>query len=325
MAILEVKDLCTVFHTEAGVVRAVDGVSFSVNENETLGIVGESGCGKSVTSMSIMRLVPEPPGDIESGQILWKGRDILTLPPERLPDFRGKEISMIFQDPMTSLNPVLTVEKQLVEVLEKRFRLKGKAATRRAVEMLDRVGIADPESRISAYPHELSGGMKQRIMIAMALMTEPDLLIADEPTTALDVTVQAQILRLMKNLQTEFNTSIILITHDMGVVAETCDHVVVMYAGKVVERATAIDLFQSPRHPYTHGLLASIPRKGLTKDTPLATIDGVVPSLLNPPRACRFADRCWKVQPRCREENPELHAESPGHDVACHFPLENGR
>jgi len=325
MALLEVKELCTVFHTEAGVVRAVDGVSFDVNENETLGIVGESGCGKSVTSMSIMRLVPEPPGEIESGQIIWRGDDILAFPPEKLPEFRGKEISMIFQDPMTSLNPVFTIEKQLVEVLEKRFGLKGEAATRRAVEMLDRVGIADPESRISSYPHELSGGMKQRIMIAMALMTEPDLLIADEPTTALDVTVQAQILRLMKDLQVEFNTSIILITHDMGVVAETCDRVVVMYAGKVVERAPIKELFADTKHPYTYGLLASIPRKGLSKETPLATIDGVVPSLLNPPKACRFADRCWKAEPRCREENPELHTEKPGHEVACHFPLRNGQ
>ncbi len=321
MSLLEVIDLQTVFDTEAGVVKAVDGVSFGVEPGKILGIVGESGCGKSVTSMSIMRLVPCPPGRIAGGRVLWKGTDILQMDPDKLPDIRGKEIAMIFQDPMTSLNPVFTVEKQILEVLEKRFDLIGDAARKRAVESLEMVGISDPASRITAYPHELSGGMKQRIMIAMALMCEPDLLIADEPTTALDVTVQAQILRLMKDLQAKMGTAIILITHDMGVVAETCDDVVVMYAGKVVERASIYDLFERTRHPYSRGLLDSIPRPEVTKESTLETIEGVVPSLISPPVGCRFADRCFKAERRCVEEEPPLRQAAPHHDVACHFPL----
>jgi oligopeptide/dipeptide ABC transporter ATP-binding protein len=320
VALLEVRNLRTVFVVEAGIVQAVDGVSFTVEQGQTLGIVGESGCGKSVSSMSIMRLVPEPPGRIEGGEIIWKGMDILQLPPERLPELRGKEIAMIFQDPMTSLNPVFTIEKQLGEVLELRFDLVGDAARRRMIEMLEMVGIPDPDARLSAYPHELSGGMKQRIMIAMALMCEPDLLIADEPTTALDVTVQAQILHLMRELQRKTGTAIIFITHDMGVIAETCDHVVVMYAGRVVERANVFSLFESNRHPYTRGLLQSIPRRGLTKETPLPTIEGVVPSLLAPPPGCRFADRCSCVLERCRGASPPLEEVTPGHWVACYNP-----
>ena len=322
MALLRVEDLRTVFHTEEGVVQAVDGVSFDVGAGSTLGIVGESGCGKSVSAMSVMRLIPDPPGRIEGGRVLWKGRDLLALDAADMPGIRGREIAMIFQDPMTSLNPVFTVRRQLGEVLEKRFGLRGEAADARMVEMLERVGIADAEDRLVQYPHELSGGMKQRIMIAMALMCEPDLLIADEPTTALDVTVQAQILHLMKQLQREFGTAILLITHDMGVVAETCDEVVVMYAGKVVERCGVIELFEGSRHPYTRGLLESILRPGRPRGAGVPTIEGVVPSLLDPPPGCRFADRCPRAEERCRRQDPPLEPVADGHQAACHFPLD---
>lgn len=322
MALLEVEDLRTVFHTEEGVVRAVDGVSFQVEAGKILGIVGESGCGKSVSAMSVMRLIPDPPGQIESGRVLWKGRDLLAMDADEMPQLRGREIAMIFQDPMTSLNPVFTIGRQLGEVLAKRFELRGEAAQARMVEVLGHVGIADADQRLSQYPHELSGGMKQRIMIAMALLCKPDLLIADEPTTALDVTVQAQILQLMKQLQKESGTAIVLITHDMGVVAETCDDVVVMYAGKVVESCGVFELFEAPRHPYTRGLLDSILQPGRLKDVPVPTIEGVVPSLLNPPSGCRFADRCARVEAHCREASPALAEVTERHAVACHFPLE---
>ncbi len=322
MALLRVEDLRTVFRTEDGVVQAVDGVSFEVRAGSTVGIVGESGCGKSVSAMSVMRLIPDPPGRIEDGRVLWKGRDLLAVDADEMPGIRGREIAMIFQDPMTSLNPVFTVRRQLGEVLEKRFGLEGEPAGARMVEMLRRVGIADAESRLDQYPHELSGGMKQRIMIAMALMCEPDLLIADEPTTALDVTVQAQILHLMKQLQRELGTAILLITHDMGVVAETCDEVVVMYAGKVVERCGVIELFEGSRHPYTRGLLDSILRPGRPRGAGVPTIEGVVPSLLDPPPGCRFADRCPRAEELCRREDPPLEPVADGHLAACHYPLE---
>ena len=322
MALLRVEDLRTVFHTEDGVVQAVDGVSFEVRAGSTVGIVGESGCGKSVSAMSVMRLIPDPPGRIEDGRVLWKGRDLLAVDPDEMPGIRGREIAMIFQDPMTSLNPVFTVRRQLGEVLEKRFGLRDEAADERMAEMLRRVGIADPEDRLAQYPHELSGGMKQRIMIAMALMCEPDLLIADEPTTALDVTVQAQILHLMKRLQAELGTAILLITHDMGVVAETCDEVVVMYAGKVVERCGVVELFEGGRHPYTRGLLDSILRPGRPRGAGVPTIEGVVPSLLDPPPGCRFADRCPRAEERCRRQDPPLEPVADGHQAACHYPLE---
>ncbi len=322
MALLRVEDLRTVFHTEEGVVQAVDGVSFDVRAGSTLGIVGESGCGKSVSAMSVMRLIPDPPGRIEGGRVLWKGRDLLALDADDMPGIRGREIAMIFQDPMTSLNPVFTVRRQLGEVLEKRFGMRGEAADARMVEMLQRVGIADAEDRLVQYPHELSGGMKQRIMIAMALMCEPNLLIADEPTTALDVTVQAQILHLMKQLQRELGTAILLITHDMGVVAETCDEVVVMYAGKVVERCGVMELFEGSRHPYTRGLLESILRPGRPRGAGVPTIEGVVPSLLDPPPGCRFADRCPRAEERCRRQDPPLEPVADGHQAACHFPLD---
>jgi oligopeptide/dipeptide ABC transporter ATP-binding protein len=322
MALLEVEDLRTVFHTEDGVVQAVDGVSFQVEAGKILGIVGESGCGKSVSAMSVMRLIPDPPGRIEGGRVLWKGRDLLTIDADEMPQIRGSEIAMIFQDPMTSLNPVFTIGKQLGEVLDKRFGLRDDAAAERMIEVLGHVGIADAAQRLSQYPHELSGGMKQRIMIAMALMCQPDLLIADEPTTALDVTVQAQILQLMKQLQQEFGTALVLITHDMGVVAETCDSVVVMYAGKVVESCDVYELFAGPRHPYTRGLLDSILRPGRSKDTPVPTIEGVVPSLLDPPVGCRFADRCARVAETCRQQAPSLSTIGEDHRVACHDPLD---
>jgi len=322
VALLEVEGLRTVFDTEDGVVQAVDGVSFQVEAGHTLGIVGESGCGKSVSALSVMRLVPEPPGRIEAGSVLWKGRDLLAADPEEMPQVRGQEIAMIFQDPMTSLNPVFTIRKQLGEVLAKRFELQGAEADERMVEMLEHVGIADAGERLAQYPHELSGGMKQRIMIAMALMCRPDLLIADEPTTALDVTVQLQILHLMKELQQEYGAAIILITHDMGVVAETCDDVVVMYAGKVVESCDIFSLFEQTRHPYTRGLLDSILQPGKSKGKAVPTIEGVVPSLMNPPGGCRFADRCGRVQDQCRLQDPPLELLGDGHRAACHFPLE---
>lgn len=322
MALLEVAGLRTAFHTEDGVVRAVDGVSFQVEAGKVLGIVGESGCGKSVSAMSVMRLIPDPPGRIDGGRVIWKGRDLLGIDPDEMPQIRGREIAMIFQDPMTSLNPVFTIGKQLGEVLDKHFDLRGKAAVERMIEILGQVGIADASQRLGQYSHELSGGMKQRIMIAMALMCKPDLLIADEPTTALDVTVQAQILQLMKQLQRESKTAIILITHDMGVVAEICDDVVVMYAGKVVESCGVFELFEHPRHPYTRGLLDSILRPGRLKDVPVPTIDGVVPSLINPPEGCRFADRCPRAETRCRQQTPPLAQLEAGHMVACFLPLE---
>jgi len=323
--LLEVNELRTVFDTDAGRIHAVDGVSFSIEKGRTLGMVGESGCGKSVTAASVMRLVPSPPGNIIGGEILWKGKNILDVAAKDMPEIRGKEIAMIFQDPMTSLNPVFTVKKQMMEVVERRQGLSGDPAQKRLIEMLNLVGIADPERRLDNYPHELSGGMKQRVMIAMALLAEPDLLIADEPTTALDVTVQAQILHLMKDLQKRLGTAILLITHNMGVVAETCDEVVVMYAGRAVECAPAEELFAANRHPYTRGLLESIPRAGANKSGKLATIEGVVPSLLNPPKGCRFADRCFQAKDRCRTDDPRLSAVTNSHEVACHFPLEVGR
>jgi len=259
--LLEIDRLQVGFETEAGLLRAVDGVSMSVVAGQTLGLVGESGCGKSVTAASVLRLVPSPPGVMLGGAIRFDGQDILTLPRNALQQLRGRDIAMVFQDPMTSLNPVFTIERQLWEVLSLRFGMDRAAAGQRAAEMLRTVGIADPEARLAVYPHELSGGMKQRVMIAMALLCEPKLLIADEPTTALDVTVQAQILHLMRELQRKSGTALLFITHDMGVIAEMCDAVVVMYAGRVVERRAVVELFEAPRHPYTRGLLDSIPRK----------------------------------------------------------------
>jgi oligopeptide/dipeptide ABC transporter ATP-binding protein len=325
--LLEIEDLQVGFDTESGLLRAVDGVSFQIRAGQTLGLVGESGCGKSVTASAILRLVPSPPGRILGGSVRFGGTDVLKLPARELTRVRGTEISMIFQDPMTSLNPVFTVEKQMGEVLRLRFGMDRAAARDRSAEMLRTVGIADPDSRLGSYPHELSGGMKQRVMIAMALLCEPQLLIADEPTTALDVTIQAQILELIRELQRRTGTAVLFITHDMGVVAEMCDEVAVMYAGRIVEQGEAVDIFERSQHPYTRGLLRSIPRRGYPRKADLPTIEGLVPSLLDPPAGCRFADRCVHRQElaeadqrACLAEEPLLRHNARGR-VACHFPL----
>ena len=328
-ALLEIEDLAVGFDTEAGLLRAVDRVSLEIHAGTTVGLVGESGCGKSVTAASVLRLVPIPPGRILHGRVRLEGKgDLLSLDPDELGGIRGQEIAMIFQDPMTSLNPVFTVEKQIGEVLRLRFGMNRTAVRARSIEMLRTVGIPDPESRLGAYPHELSGGMKQRVMIAMALLSEPRLLIADEPTTALDVTIQAQILHLIRELQQRTGAAVLFITHDMGVVAEMCDHVAVMYAGRIVERGDIVEIFERSRHPYTTGLLRSIPRKGTTRKADLPTIEGTVPSPMDLPSGCRFAPRCWKrkslnetEQRRCLDEDPRLEPKSDGGIAACHFPV----
>ncbi len=309
LPLLRVRDLVTAFRTERGEVRAVDRVSFDVAKGETLGLVGESGCGKSVTALSIMRLVAEPPGRIVSGEVLLEGRDLLKLPEREMRDVRGNLVSMIFQEPMTSLNPVYTVGAQIVEAIRIHKKSSRSEARTRAIELLKLVGIPSPESNIDAYPHHLSGGMRQRVMIAMALACEPKVLVADEPTTALDVTIQAQILELLKKLQEKMHMGVLLITHDLGVVAEVATRVVVMYAGRVVEEGKVRAIFKQPRHPYTKGLLDSMPRRPTAGDTGkrrLATIEGVVPDLHTLPPGCVFQDRCALVEPRCRESEPEL-------------------
>jgi oligopeptide/dipeptide ABC transporter ATP-binding protein len=317
--LLEVKGLRTSFHTRDGVVRAVDGIDFHVDRGEIMGLVGESGCGKSVTSLSIMGLVGRP-GRVEAGEVLFEGRDLLKLKPDEMRRLRGDQLSMIFQQPQSSLNPVWDVGRQIGEVLEVHRGMKRGPARARALEMLRMVGIPDPERRLKNYPHEMSGGMAQRVMIAMALACEPELLIADEPTTALDVTIQAQILDLIRNLREQTGTAVILITHDLGVVAEMCDRVAVMYAGEIVEEADVTTLFDLPRHPYTRGLIGSIPVVGDVHDT-LSVIPGNVPNLIDLPRGCRFAPRCAS---RVAEDNamaldvhPGLHPLAPGHDVRC--------
>jgi len=320
-ALLEVKDLGTWFYTRQGIVKAVDNVDFQVAAGETLAIVGESGCGKSMTALSLMRLIPDPPGRIVSGTVKLGGRELLTLSEEEMRRVRGNEISMIFQEPMTSLNPVMTIGKQISEALILHRDMDRKAALKRAVEMLDLVRIPEPAQRAKEYPHQLSGGMRQRAMIAMALACNPKVLIADEPTTALDVTIQAQILDLMRELQETFGTAIILITHDMGVVAENADRVVVMYAGRKVEEAAAAELFDNPGHPYTKGLLGSIPHLDTaartTRRTRLNEIKGMVPSLFNLPAGCSFAPRCALATDECRATPPPLQEHRPGHWIAC--------
>ena len=319
-ALLDVKGLRTSFDGEQGEVRAVDGVSFSLPRGRTLGIVGESGCGKSVTALSIMGLVPAP-GRIASGEVVFDGRDLLKVLPAELRDLRGDQLSMIFQEPMTSLNPAFPVGDQIAETLLRHRKLSAREARTQAIEMLRRVRIPSPEERVNDYPHQLSGGMRQRVMIAMALACNPKLLIADEPTTALDVTIQAQILDLMRELKARLGAAIILITHDLGVVAEMAERVVVMYAGRKVEEAPVRELFRRPRHPYTLGLLASVPRLGAThgrSDAPrLAEIPGVVPSLREPILGCAFAPRCTYATERCRREMPPLEAKAPAHFAAC--------
>jgi peptide/nickel transport system ATP-binding protein len=320
MALLEIENLQTHFRTPDGINRAVDGLSLAIEAGQTLAIVGESGCGKSVTAMSVLRLIPEPPGKI-AGRIAFNGRDLLKLSDAEMRDIRGNEISMIFQEPMSSLNPVLTIGRQIREPLRLHQRLDRAAAEKRAVEMLALVGIPEPQRRVNEYSHQMSGGMRQRVMIAMALACNPKLLIADEPTTALDVTVQAQILDLMRELKQRVGAAIMLITHDLGVVAEVAEHVVVMYAGRKVEEAPARQLFAHPRHPYTQGLLGAVPKLGssLTGDEQrLAEIPGLVPSLKNRIQGCVFASRCPRATDICRQAAPKLQDKAPGHWVACH-------
>ncbi len=317
--LLEVRGLRTSFFTRYGVVRAVDGIDFHVDRGEVVGLVGESGCGKSVTSLSMLRLISQP-GRIEAGSVVFDGQDLLTLPSEKMRQIRGNRISMIFQQPTSSLNPVMNIGSQLAEVLEIHRNMKKKAALGRALELFRMVGISDPARRLKAYPHEMSGGMAQRVMIAMALACEPELLIADEPTTALDVTIQAQILDLMRNLQRDLGTAIVLITHDLGVVAEMCDRVAVMYAGEIVEQTDVHTLFARPSHPYTRGLIGSIPVPGIIRDA-LEVIPGNVPNLIDLPAGCRFGPRCLVREAErvegCLEVHPELRVLEAGHDVRC--------
>jgi peptide/nickel transport system ATP-binding protein len=317
--LLDIRGLKTWFKTDDGMVRAVDGVSLHLDRGETLGIVGESGCGKTVTARSVLKLIDMPPGRFEAGQILWQGRDLIPLSSEEMDKIRAREIAIIFQEPMTSLNPVYTVGNQIAEVLSQHQNLSKKQAMQGAVDMLRLVNIPNPQKRVHDYPHQFSGGMRQRVMIAMALSCKPKLLIADEPTTALDVTIQAQILELMQEMKDKLGMSIMLITHAMGVVAETCQRVVVMYAGKVVEEAPVEALFGNPRHPYTQGLIRSIPRvdRAAVHRDRLEAIPGTVPSLLQPPVGCRFAARCKYAMDICVREMPPLKEVGPGHRVAC--------
>ncbi|MCZ7588002.1 MAG: ABC transporter ATP-binding protein [Gaiella sp.] len=322
--LLEVRDLRTHFFTREGVVRAVDGVSLSVDRGRTLGLVGESGCGKSVTALSIIGLIPKPPARIVGGEVIFDGRDLTKLSERELEDVRGERIAMIFQDPMTSLNPTLTIETQLVETIRRHNDVSKREARRRGIELLDEVGIPNPDARIRDYPHHLSGGMRQRVMIAIALSCEPDLLIADEPTTALDVTVQAQVLDLLDELRREHDMAMIVITHDMGVIAEVADQVAVMYAGQIVEQASAVELFARPEHPYTEALLGALPQleDAASRAGRLTAIPGRPPSLLDPPEGCRFAARCpYAGEPDgCAEHPPELRELRPGHLVRSEHP-----
>ena len=324
--LLEVDDLRVEFKTDDGVVRAVDGVSFDLRPGEILGIVGESGCGKSVTNLSVLQLLPKPQGRIAGGQVLFEGRDLVPLRERELRRIRGNRIAMIFQDPMTSLNPYLRVEEQLAEVVQLHMGLSRAKAVERSVGLLDRVGIPDPAKRIRSYPHEFSGGMRQRVMIAMALLCDPDVLIADEPTTALDVTIQAQILDLIRELRSERGMGVILITHDLGVVAGMCDRIVVMYAGRIVEEAPTDDLFAEPWHPYTAALLRSVPRLDGEPHAKLASIAGLPPRLDRGPfRECTFAPRCAYVHDACRVGDPELVVAAPRRRRRCVLPVEEVR
>jgi peptide/nickel transport system ATP-binding protein len=317
--LLDIRGLKTWFKTDDGMVRAVDGVSLHIDHGETLGVVGESGCGKTVTARSVLKLIDMPPGRFEAGQILWRGRDLVPVDEAEMNKIRARDIAIIFQEPMTSLNPVYTVGDQIAEVIALHQKLSRKQAIEGAVEMLRLVNIPNPQRRVHDYPHQFSGGMRQRVMIAMALSCQPKLLIADEPTTALDVTIQAQILELMQEMKERFGMAIMLITHAMGVVAETAQRVVVMYAGKVVEEATVEELFAHPRHPYTQGLIRSIPRIDRTagRQARLESISGTVPSLLDPPIGCRFAARCKYAMEICIRQEPALREVAPGHKMAC--------
>mgnify|MGYP001170125164 CR=1 FL=1 len=317
--ILSVNGLKTYFHTEDGVVKAVDGISFELQKGETLGIVGESGSGKSVTNLSVMRLIPEPPGEIAGGKVVFDGIDVLDLPIDEVRKIRGRRIAMIFQDPMTSLNPFLKISKQLMEVTQLHLGHTKQQARSHAIKMLKTVGISDAEQRIDSYPHEFSGGMRQRVMIAMALSCDPELLIADEPTTALDVTIQAQILELIKDLKARMGTSVILITHDLGVVAGMTDKIIVMYAGKVFEQAPTRELFATPANPYTKGLLKSVPDPAHEQGKELYQIPGLPPDVAHLPPGCPFAERCDRAEDICRREFPPFVEINADHHSLCHF------
>jgi oligopeptide transport system ATP-binding protein len=324
-AILQVIDLDTQFHTQDGVVHAVNGISYDLAEGETLGIVGESGCGKSVSVLSIMRLIQEPPGKIVGGQVLFRGKDLLKLDEEEMRKIRGDQIAMVFQDPMTSLNPVLSISQQMTEALEVHKNMTHAQALARSLELLELVGIPKTKDRINDYPHQFSGGMRQRVMIAVALSCSPQILIADEPTTALDVTIQAQIIDIVRRLQREMGMAIIWITHDLGVVAGLADRVIVMYAGHIVEMAPVRELFVNPRHPYTLGLLASLPRLDAKQRSRLKPIDGLPPDLIDVVDACPFAPRCTYAIVKCREQNPRLETIRDDHRAACWVDVGNGR
>src|SRR5438105_5769514 len=319
--VLTVTDLRTYFETDDGTVKAVDGISFEVKQGETLGIVGESGSGKSVANLSLMRLIPDPPGKIVSGSIMFDGRDVLDLSPRKVRDIRGKRIAMIFQDPMTSLNPFMRVSRQLMEVTQLHLGHTREQARAHAIKMLEHVGIPDAHARVDSYPHEFSGGMRQRVMIAMAISCQPELLIADEPTTALDVTIQAQILELIKRLKAETGASVVLVTHDLGVVAGMTDHVIVMYAGKIFEQASTAELFQRPGNPYTRGLLRSVPDP-TAEQGKLYQIPGQPPDLARLPAGCPFAPRCERAEEICAREFPPFVALTRDHHSLCHFATE---
>jgi oligopeptide transport system ATP-binding protein len=323
--LLAVRELRTEFASEDGIVHAVNGISYDLDEGEALGLVGESGCGKSVSALSLLRLIPQPPGRIVGGEIRFRGRDLLRLREDDLRRIRGNDIAMIFQDPMTSLNPVLTIGRQIGEALELHKGMDRKAARNRSIELLEMVGIPSAHGRIDDYPHQFSGGMRQRVMIAMAISCEPRVLIADEPTTALDVTIQAQILDLIQRLRRELGMAVVLISHDLGVVAGICDRIAVMYAGYIVEEATAEDLFADPRHPYTLGLLRSVPRIDQPPRDRLIPIEGVPPDLVRLPPGCPFAPRCAYAVDRSEEENPVLQPVADGHRVACWVDVREGQ
>lgn len=323
--LLQVRGLKTRFYTQDGVVNAVNGISYDLNEGETLGIVGESGCGKSVSVLSVMRLIPTPPGRIVAGEVIFEGRDLMKVDEEEIRQVRGNKISMVFQDPMTSLNPVLTINQQLSEALELHLGMDKAQARRRSIELLEMVNIPEAAERIDDYPHQFSGGMRQRVMIAMALSCNPRLLIADEPTTALDVTIQAQIIDIIKRLKEELGMAIIWITHDLGIIAGLAERVVVMYAGYIIEEASVKDLYGDPRHPYTLGLLRSVPRLDEEVKEKLIPIEGLPPDLIDMPPGCPFAPRCVYAQDICLQENPKLETVAPRHKVACWVDVTEGR
>ncbi len=322
-ALLEIKDLKTYFHTRDGVVKAVDGISYTLERGETLGLVGESGCGKTVSALSVMRLIPSPPGKIVDGQVLLDGVDLLKISSEEMRRHRGKDIAMIFQEPMKTLNPVLTIGRQITEALELHLKMGKKEAWKRAGELLEEVGMPDPERRLGNYPHQMSGGQRQRVMIAMALSCEPKILLADEPTTAVDVTTQAQLLELIHRLTRERGTAVVIITHNLGVVARYADRVNVMYAGRIVESSTAINVYSSPRHPYTLGLLRSVPRLDEDISGRLVPIEGVPPDLAHKPEGCSFRERCSFAIDACVEKDPDLMVVGEGHHAACWVDISN--